>query len=100
MKYYEVITTETSKSFGSKDNYTVFNNTKETYKTLQEAKNELTEKYGSVKKVKCMRDKKDGTSYQSGWIYCFKNSDISHNSKAWLQQDWVEIREINSEIIL
>ena len=100
MKYYEIITNETSKTPFSKENYTCFNSFSESYKTLEDCKQVLKEKYGKCKKQKMFRDRKDGESYQSGWIYSFKNSDISHDSKEWLQQDWVEIREVESKIVL
>lgn len=100
MKYFEIITTETSKGIREKADYSVFNNERETFLTLEEAKNHLKEKYGKTRRQKMYRDTKEGKSYQSGWIYSFRNKDWSHDSEEWLQKDWVEIREIESNNIL
>ena len=102
MKYYEIVIQETSKPMGNTEgeDYSTFNMDRETFPTLKEAKEYLKERYGDVKKVKIHIDDKGGKSSQIGWIYCFKNSDISHNSDTWWQQDWVEVREIHSEPIV
>jgi hypothetical protein len=100
MEYYEILTAETSKPLFSKENYSCFNTINESYKTLAKCKEVLKDKYGKCKKQKMYCDRKDGSTYQRGWIYSFKNRDISHNSNTWLQQDWVEIRKVKSDIIL
>ena len=46
------------------------------------------------------QDRKDKTSYQAGWIYCYKNKDWSHSSESWYQQDWIEIKEIKEKLVL
>jgi hypothetical protein len=102
IKYYEVGVSETSKSINNKINnhYSQFNYETIEFLTIKEVKEYLKEKYGKVKRVKMYRDKKDGTQYQAGWIYCFKNKDYSHNSESWWQQDWVEAKEVEKTIIL
>ena len=100
MKYFEVIINETGKSFSKNDTYKSFNEEKETFKTLKELKNFLTEKYAGHKKVKMYCDDEEGNSKHIGWIYCFKNKDISHNSDWWLQQDWVSVYEVEKKKIL
>lgn len=99
--YYKVITTSTSKPCGrTKEEYQTFDSSSENFKTIEEVKNFLQEKYQSCKKVPVYRDKIDGTTEQVGWIYCFRNKDYSHNSKSWNQQDWVEVRELQEKSIL
>lgn len=101
IKYFKVFVDETSKNLGNnKEDYRIFNQYTESFKTLKEVKNWLKEKYQNIKKVKMYRDKKDGTSYQNGWVYCYKNKDWSHNSESWYQHDWVEIREIKEKLVL
>lgn len=97
--YIKVFINKTSKGFGSKEGYCTFDNETKTFATIKEAKDWLKETYGSVKRVKMYQDRKDGTTYQAGWIYCFKNKDWSHNSESWLQQDWVEITDVKETII-
>jgi len=101
IKYFKVLIDETSKPMGNnQEDYRTFNQTSETFKSVKEAKNWLKDKYQNVKKVKMLRDKKDKSSYQTGWIYCFKNKDWSHNSESWFQQDWVELREVKEKTVL
>ena len=45
-------------------------------------------------------DDKDGNTRQTGWIYCFKNQDVSHNSEWWYQQDWISITEVSEKEII
>ena len=107
IKYIKVFIDETSKNIGNnKEGYRIFNQSTESFATIKDAKQWLSEKYNSYKKVKMYQDKKDGTSYQSGWIYCFKNADISHpwtddgKKNQWYQQDWVTIKEVQETTIL
>lgn len=101
IKYFKVLITETSKPMGNnREVYRIFNQEEEGFKTFNEAKKWLDEKYNNVKKVKMFRDNKNGEPYQSGWIYCFKNRDWSHMSNWWWQQDWIEIKEVKEKIII
>ena len=107
MKYFKVLITETGKSFGkNQEGYRVFNKTTETFSTLSEAKKWLSDKYGNVKRVKMFVDGKNGSPEHCGWIYCFKNADISHpwnedgSKNQWLQQDWIQITEVKEKIVL
>jgi len=94
IKYYVINIDETAKPVGnSQEGFSIFNQYQESFKTLQEAKDYLKEKYQGHKKQKMFCDDKEGNAKQIGWIYSFKNSDISHDSKPWYQQDWVSITE-------
>lgn len=94
MKYIKVTITKTAKSIGSEKNYETFDREIKTFETLEQAKTFLANEYGEHKKVKMYVDDMDGVSRQVGWIYCFRNKDISHNTATFFQQDWVEIRKV------
>ena|SRR5258708_35617139 len=101
MKYYEVLTTNTAKPIGRTDeSYTIFDVQKKQFASLPEVSKYLAETYGDCKRQTMFIDTKQGIAKQAGWVYCFKNNDISHNSKPWYQQDWVEVREIKAKTIL
>jgi len=94
VKYIKLSITETSKDIGSKEDYRTFNKSTETFSTIDETNEWLKERYGGHKKDKMFVDDEKGNSHHTGFIFGFRNQDISHNSKWWLQQDWVEIREV------
>lgn len=101
--YYKVRIDKTAKDMGSKEGvegYHIFDQEIKNFKTLDEIRVYLDEQYGKCKKVKMYIDTKKGESKQKGWIYCFRNSDVSHNSKPWYQQDWVSVSEIQEKEIL
>ncbi len=61
---------------------------------MDAAKEWLKEQYGTCKRVPmyCDPDAK-----QVGYIYSFRASDISHVPvNKWIQQDWVEFREVRA----
>lgn len=86
--------TRTSKGFGSKDNYQIFDTETKEFNSLKDAKDFLKEEYGTCKRSKMYTDLKDGSSRHIGYIYGFKNKDYSHNSESWLQQDWVDVAKV------
>ena len=92
-KSYEVLVTMTGKAVGDKspkgEGYSVFNEDTHNFLTITEAKTWLKEQYSQCKREKMYA----GESQHVGYIYCFKNSDISHDSEAWYQQDWVTVHE-------
>ena len=99
--YYEVEVTKTSKPVGnSQDNFTIFDKQTKQFASIKEVKEWLKEEYPTCKKVKMYNDDKNGISHHCGYIYCFKNSDISHNSEMWYQQDWVSVKEIKATTII
>lgn len=98
--YYKIIIRESSKPLFSKDNYQMFNQREENYKTIEEVKEYLKDYYKKCKKEKMYIDTKDQEAKHIGYIYSFINQDMSHMSEKWLQQDWVEIREIEEKNII
>lgn len=97
---FEVEITETGKTPFSSEEYNTFNRETKVFDTLEQAREFINERYKGHKKVKMYQDTKNGKSCHSGWIYCFKNKDISHNSREWLQQDWVQIRKHEITVIV
>ena len=100
--FYEILITSTGKPIGNtKENYTAFNNIRELFKTIEEVENFLKENYQGHKKEKMYIYKKDGQSLHIGYIYSFKNGDVSHYPmEQWYQKDWVEIRKIQAEPVI
>ena len=96
--YYKIDITCTGKN--GKEGYFIFDTSKKYFKTPEEVKNWLKEQYGNCKKVPMYRDKK-GKSVKVGYIYCFKNADWSHSPvQHWYQRDWVEVKEVQEEVVL
>ena len=98
--YYQLLITHTAKPIGGRGDFETFDNTAKDFCSKVEALKYLDNTYGEVKKVKAYIDGRSGKSKHIGWIYCFRNSDISHDSKEWTQQDWVELRKITSNLII
>jgi hypothetical protein len=98
--YYKITITETGKEFNPKAEFETFNRDIETFKTKEDAIAFIKEKYQGHKKQKMYIDGTDGQTKQIGWIFGFVNSDISHNSRKWIQQDWVEITEVTETPIV
>jgi len=97
---YKIQITKTSKLYGSKEGYRIFDSEILTCENLSNMRQMLKEKYGNCKREKCFRDRKNGGSFQSGWIYCFNNDDISHVPvEKWRQKDWVEVVEVHTKTV-
>ena len=100
MKTIELRINETGRSSLCKsDPPSCFNNIKESFPTLDELKEYLIERYGYLPqgRMKIYRDTldKDGKFEPAivGFLHSWWNQDVSHNSKKWLQTDWIEIYE-------
>ena len=110
MKYYEVSVAKTGKAISSREprggGYSCFATERKEFGTVAEVKAYLKENYGTCKREKMYQDKKDGSTIVSGHVYSFKNGDISHpwnddgSKNEWYQQDWVEVREIESTRVI
>ena len=96
---YEVDIVCTGKSFASNDYYSMFDHKNEVFDSLGEVQEYLENTYSNCKRVKHYHDSKNGPE-QTGWIYCFNSKDISHNSKAWRQQDWVTVRKHEITVVV
>ena len=95
-KLYEVVITETARNT-LKEEPQCFNQIKKVFKNVEEIKAFLKDRYGKIPKIrennKIYVDTKDGKTNMVGFTYSFWNRDISHNSKAWYQTDWITIDE-------
>ena len=81
---------QTAKGYHPEDEWQHLDSQTEYFRTIQEATAWLKEQYGNCKRVKMYRDLESGGSVHSGYVYGFRNSDISHLPVAkWIQQDWV-----------
>lgn len=89
---FEVDITCTSKTRFSQEEYQMFRNINKTFDTIEQAREFIADKYNGCKRVKMYQDVTDKPEH-SGYIYCFNDSDLSHNSPVWNQQDWVLIRK-------
>lgn len=103
-EYYEVVIRMTGKN-SPKDSFSIFDSEKKQFATLEEAKAFIKERYGKHKRSKMYVDLKAGGSKHIGWVYSLGwQRDWSHNiskdNPRWLQQDWVEIRKVNSERVI
>lgn len=95
----------TGKTVGSKDDFSVFNQDRRTFASLDEVKKYLNEQYGDKTKEKIYRDGNDGEAVHVGYIYRLGIvRDYSHaesdDNKPWYQQDWVEVSEIKATPIV
>lgn len=90
-----LIITMTGKPIGQEGSYSMFDEQTKNFENIKEAKEYLKETYGKCKRVPMYCDTKDGKIIKTGYIYCFRNSDISHTPvEKWTQQDWVSFQEI------
>ena len=95
MEHYKIVIDETARNRPSDGTHT-FNRIVETFKTILDIKNFLTDRYGKVptgrKKVYVDRD---GVAVPIGYTHSFWSQDWSHNSKKWYQTDWITFYVVN-----
>lgn len=100
MKSVEIVITHTSKAFGSKEDYRAFDITKHNFKTREDAQQYLQDTYGKCKREIMYQDNVAGGAEKIGYIYCFNNKDISHNSAPWHQHDWVSVYSVEKTALV
>ena len=89
--------TMTGRGYGKNDEYRRFGEATKYFADIEAAREWLKEQYGKCKRGKIYRDRKDGTSYQVGYIYSFNNADWSHSPvDKWRQQDWVSFQSVET----
>lgn len=112
--YYKVKIDETSEREVEEKNGDInttsqlFNTETEKFKTLEEAKDWIKERYSNVKLITSddeneggiYIDTKDGTTIKIGNTYKYLNKDYSHDSEEWLQVDWLTISKVTEEAVL
>lgn len=103
MHYYQVSITRTSKSAGSKEpdgeGWRTFDREEKKFATLDEVRAFLKSEYGKCKRENIYRDDSE-PGHHVGYCYHFKNSDVSHDSGVWYQQDWVEVNEMTGRVCI
>jgi hypothetical protein len=88
---------KTAKGYGKNEKWSRFDDKTEYFPTLKDAKDWIKKEYGKAKRVPMYVDTKDGNSKKVGYVIGFRNDDISHVPvEKWLQQDWIEFREVNT----
>ena len=101
--YFKVVITETGRNT-LKEQAHIFNDDIAIFKTLEEVKEHLTNRYGTIPKRTnnntIYRDLKNGQTVKTGFTKSYWNKDISHNSSSWYQTDWVEITQVEETIVL
>ena len=91
-----VTTIKTGKGYGSKDGFNCFDDSREFFQDIAEARIMLKERYGTCKRSKMHIDTKAGDTRHIGYIYHFHNADLSHAPvEKWYQQDWVEFHTVS-----
>lgn len=92
----QVYITSMGKSYNPKDSYCMFDEQLKNFHDMDEAKAWLSDTYGKSKRSKMFVDQAD-KSVHCGYIIGFRNADISHVPvQKWLQQDWIEFREVKT----
>jgi hypothetical protein len=94
MKTIELHITETGRS-NTKEDPSIFNEDHMSFKTIDEMKSFLMDRYGKIPKGKnkVFVDGNDGNPVCIGFLHSFWNQDWSHASKKWYQTDWITFYE-------
>jgi len=92
---YEIHITETARNSLKEEAYS-FNEFRKEFHNIESAKSALVDRYGKLPKGrrKVYVDKLSDKAQEVGFLYSFWNRDVSHNSKAWYQTDWISIYEV------
>ena len=93
----QLLITQTGKGYSPKDTFCRFNQQTLPFSDMAAARKYLKEQCGKCKRVPMYVDGADNKPVKCGYIYCFRNDDISHVPvEKWIQQDWVEFREVKT----
>ena len=91
----QLIVTKTGKSYSPKDKWQIFDHETLSFQDMKQAREYIKEEYGKSKRSSMYVDTKDGKSKRIGYVIGFRNEDCSHYPiNRWIQQDWVEFREV------
>lgn len=90
----------TGKGYGRGSKWQLFDESRKAFDSLADAKRWIRETYGKSKRQAQYTEREDGTSYRSGWVIGFRNSDWSHSPvEKWLQQDWITVVEVTPKVL-
>jgi hypothetical protein len=86
---------KTGKGYGKNEKWSRFDDELKTFASIKDAKDWIKETYGRSKRAPMFIDTKDGQSKKIGYVIGFRNADLSHYPvNHWIQQDWIEFREV------
>ncbi len=89
--------TSTGKSYNPRDSWRMFDEQTKSFPTREAAEEWLKETYGSSKRAKMYVERDGQPDIVAGYVIGFRNADFSHAPvDKWLQQDWIEFREVNT----
>mgnify|MGYP001594176195 CR=1 FL=1 len=92
----QLFITKTGRGYNPKDVFSVFDHQIENFKTIMDAYGLIKETYGKAKRSKMFVDA-DGGCKHIGYVIGFRNADLSRSTvNKWIQQDWVEFREVKT----
>ena len=98
--FYSVRITETTANLFS-STYRFSNQESFNFKDLKSAIDFIKERYESRRREKMYIDGKDGEAIHVGWVYKYRNADLSHYpAEHWNQCDWVEVMEIKETRVI
>lgn len=102
---YEVRVKMTSRAVRSCSKFELFDSLTKVCETLAEVKEWLELRYPKgTKRHKMFQEKYiDGFSKKDthiGFVYSFHYKDAFDKRMEWMQEDWVEIREIKSTVVI
>jgi len=87
----------TAKGYHPKEKFFRFGHDTKNFPSMKEAKKWIKEQYGKAKRVPMFIDLKAGGSKKIGYVISFRNADLSHYPvNKWIQQDWIEFREVHT----
>jgi len=99
--YYELCITETAKNSLKEEESQIFNEERLNFKTLDEVKEHLIERYGKLPKRTITNTVyHDPEGEPIGFLRSFWNKDWSHASKSWWQTDWVVVSTVDKQPVL
>ena len=100
MKYYEVHRTRTCKAVNSKEGYSSWDRTVDTFDNLAEIKSFLAAEYGKCKRTKNYIDGNNGEAIHKGYCYHYNTPKASYDDQPKNNCDWVHVREIQATNII
>jgi hypothetical protein len=97
MNYIEVYITKQSKRAGNQTIYYPYDEVTKRFKTMEECKKWLKDKYGKSQRKVMYRDDKEGKPEKVGYVIGFKNYDYECGKKyTYYERHWIEIVEVET----
>jgi len=93
MTYVLEITETSRRTLKGIGNDTIFNVVKDSFPDKEAVKEYLQERYGSFRPERLRRIyiDKNNEAVEAGYIRSYWNRDVSHDSRAWYQTDWISV---------